>query len=170
MILSVHPHNDRGTGVVRAELAVLAGAQRVEGCLSGNGERTGNVDLAPVNNGPYLLEDWQAPTTGTERGHELTATVVSPTARTVVRGSGNGPLDALTDALALAGIPVDILSFSEHATAAGPDATAAAYAHCRVGGREVWGAGLDTSILTASVNAVMAAVNRAHSLSHRTAT
>ncbi|MET7341987.1 2-isopropylmalate synthase [Streptomyces sp. NPDC005547] len=45
VILSVHPHNDRGTGVACAELAVLAGAQRVEGCLFGNGERTGNVDL-----------------------------------------------------------------------------------------------------------------------------
>ncbi|MFE4612666.1 2-isopropylmalate synthase [Streptomyces niveus] len=43
--LSVHPHNDRGTGVAAAELALLAGADRVEGCLFGNGERTGNVDL-----------------------------------------------------------------------------------------------------------------------------
>lgn len=44
-IISVHPHNDRGTGVADAELAVLAGAQRVEGTLFGNGERTGNADL-----------------------------------------------------------------------------------------------------------------------------
>jgi 2-isopropylmalate synthase len=48
VILSVHPHNDRGTGVAAAELAVLAGAQRVEGCLFGNGERTGNVDLVTL--------------------------------------------------------------------------------------------------------------------------
>ena len=48
VILSVHPHNDRGTGVAYAELAVLAGAQRVEGCLFGNGERTGNVDLVTL--------------------------------------------------------------------------------------------------------------------------
>ncbi|OUC77217.1 2-isopropylmalate synthase [Gordonia lacunae] len=48
VILSVHPHNDRGTGIACAELAVLAGAQRVEGCLFGNGERTGNVDLATL--------------------------------------------------------------------------------------------------------------------------
>jgi len=47
-ILSVHPHNDRGTGVAAAELAVLAGAQRVEGCLFGNGERTGNVCLVTL--------------------------------------------------------------------------------------------------------------------------
>jgi 2-isopropylmalate synthase len=44
-VLSVHPHNDRGTGVAAAELAVMAGAERVEGTLFGNGERTGNVDL-----------------------------------------------------------------------------------------------------------------------------
>ncbi len=48
VILSVHPHNDRGTGVACAELAVLAGAQRVEGCVFGNGERTGNVDIATL--------------------------------------------------------------------------------------------------------------------------
>ncbi|RRD66661.1 2-isopropylmalate synthase [Comamonadaceae bacterium OH2310_COT-174] len=46
--LSVHPHNDRGTGVACAELALLAGAQRVEGCLFGNGERSGNVDLVTL--------------------------------------------------------------------------------------------------------------------------
>ena len=45
VILSVHPHNDRGTGVAAAELAILAGADRVEGTLFGNGERTGNVDI-----------------------------------------------------------------------------------------------------------------------------
>lgn len=48
VILSVHPHNDRGTGVACAELAVLAGAERVEGCIFGNGERTGNVDIATL--------------------------------------------------------------------------------------------------------------------------
>ena len=45
VVLSVHPHNDRGTGVASAELAVMAGADRVEGCLFGHGERTGNVCL-----------------------------------------------------------------------------------------------------------------------------
>ena len=48
VILSVHPHDDRGTGIAYAELAVLAGAQRVEGCIFGNGERTGNVDIATL--------------------------------------------------------------------------------------------------------------------------
>ena len=48
IILSVHPHNDRGTGVAAAELALLAGADRVEGTLFGNGERTGNVDILNI--------------------------------------------------------------------------------------------------------------------------
>ncbi len=48
LILSVHPHNDRGTAVAAAELAVMAGADRIEGCLFGNGERTGNVDLVTL--------------------------------------------------------------------------------------------------------------------------
>ncbi|MEO3692868.1 2-isopropylmalate synthase [Roseateles paludis] len=47
-VVSVHPHNDRGTGVAAAELALQAGADRVEGCLFGNGERTGNLDLVNV--------------------------------------------------------------------------------------------------------------------------
>ena len=48
IVLSVHPHNDRGTGVAAAELALLAGADRVEGTLFGNGERTGNVDILTI--------------------------------------------------------------------------------------------------------------------------
>ena len=48
IILSVHPHNDRGTGVASTELAMLAGAERVEGTLFGNGERTGNVDILNI--------------------------------------------------------------------------------------------------------------------------
>ncbi len=48
VVLSVHPHNDRGTGVAAAELAIMAGADRVEGTLFGNGERTGNVDIVNI--------------------------------------------------------------------------------------------------------------------------
>ncbi|ACB35154.1 2-isopropylmalate synthase [Leptothrix cholodnii SP-6] len=48
VVLCVHPHNDRGTGTAAAELAIMAGADRVEGCLFGNGERTGNLDLVNV--------------------------------------------------------------------------------------------------------------------------
>ncbi|MFG1807092.1 2-isopropylmalate synthase [Streptomyces sp. NPDC049040] len=321
VILSVHPHNDRGTGVACAELAVLAGAQRVEGCLFGNGERTGNVDLVtlalnlhtqgvdpmvdfsdideirrtvehcnrlpvpgrhpyagdlvhtaysgthqdaikkgfdrharlaaeaglPAGELPwavpylpidpadigrdyeavirvnsqsgkggvgYLLAthhglDLPAPLradfsrivqrAADDSGAEITAkelwelfeeAYLAPadgplavsdwrTAQTApgvhdfggvlrgagrppveVRGTGNGPLSALAAALSGAGIEVDILDYAEHATGSGPDSPAVAYARCRVGGSVRWGAGRDTSVLTASVRAVLAAVNR----------
>ena len=53
IILSLHPHNDRGTGVAAAELGFMAGAERIEGCLFGNGERTGNVDLVTLGLNMY---------------------------------------------------------------------------------------------------------------------
>ncbi|MBW4718055.1 2-isopropylmalate synthase [Saccharothrix obliqua] len=321
VILSVHPHNDRGTGVACAELALLAGAQRVEGCLFGNGERTGNVDLVtlalnlytqgvnpmidfsdidtvrevvehcnrlPVHERhPYVGDlvhtafsgthqdaiakgmahhaaraaelgvpaaeaPWDVPylpidpgdigrtyeevirinsqsgkggiahlllthhgldlpralrpdfsravqevtdTTGRELGHKelwdlFRATYVEPAMSGPVtleswsteetapgehrftcvlrvggreqacEGKGNGPLSAFVDALRSAGIEVDILSYAEHSTGSGPGSHAAAYAECRVRGAVRWGAGRDTSILTASVHAVLAAANR----------
>ncbi|MCI3905271.1 2-isopropylmalate synthase [Streptomyces spectabilis] len=76
-------------------------------------------------------------------------------------GVGNGPLSAFVAALGAAGIAVDVLDYSEHALASGGTSEAAAYARCRVGGGgDVWGAGVDTSLLTASVQAVVSAVNR----------
>jgi 2-isopropylmalate synthase len=48
VVISLHPHNDRGSGIAAAELGLLAGADRIEGCLFGNGERTGNVDLVTL--------------------------------------------------------------------------------------------------------------------------
>jgi 2-isopropylmalate synthase len=55
VVLSVHPHNDRGTGVADAEMAILAGADRVEGTLFGNGERTGNADIVTISMNMYAL-------------------------------------------------------------------------------------------------------------------
>ena len=54
IVLSVHPHNDRGTGTATAELALMAGADRLEGCLFGNGERTGNLDVVNVALNIYI--------------------------------------------------------------------------------------------------------------------
>ncbi|WP_031070141.1 2-isopropylmalate synthase [Streptomyces sp. NRRL WC-3742] len=298
VILSVHPHNDRGTGVACAELAVLAGAQRVEGCLFGNGERTGNVDLVtlalnlhtqgvdpmldlsdideirrtvehcnrlPVHERhPYAgdlvhtafsgthqdairkgfahhaktaaeagLPEREAPwavpylpidpadlgrsyeavirvnsqsgkggiahllQTGEgldlprrlqidfarvvqeatdDSGREMTAAELYALFRAAYLdavpadwtwsvdgdraevngrpGNGTGPLDAVADALG-----AQILSFTEHAVGAGPEAVA--YVEVRVGGAAAWGAGRDTSVLTAGVRAVLGAVARA---------
>lgn len=54
IVLSAHPHNDRGTGTATAEMALLAGADRLEGCLFGNGERTGNLDIVNVALNMYI--------------------------------------------------------------------------------------------------------------------
>lgn len=69
IILSVHPHNDRGTGVASAELALLAGADRVEGTLFGNGERTGNVDI--LNIGYNMFSQGINPELNIEKVNEI---------------------------------------------------------------------------------------------------
>ncbi len=73
IVLSVHPHNDRGTGTAAAELALMAGADRVEGCLFGNGERTGNVDL--VNLALNLYTQGVSPELDFSRIDEIKRTV-----------------------------------------------------------------------------------------------
>ncbi|MGE5288977.1 MAG: 2-isopropylmalate synthase, partial [Micromonosporaceae bacterium] len=87
-------------------------------------------------------------------------------ARTL-EGAGNGPISAFCDALATAGIDVRVLDYSEHALSAGSDARAAAYLECEItapgsGATEVlWGVGVDANTVTASLKAVLSAVNRA---------
>ncbi|GAB3460083.1 2-isopropylmalate synthase [Actinophytocola sediminis] len=325
VVLSLHPHNDRGTGVAAAELGYQAGADRIEGCLFGNGERTGNVDLVTlgmnlfsqgidpqidfadideirrtveycnqlpvperhpwggdlvftafsgshqdaINKGfdalraeaeraghpvddhpwevPYLpidpkdvgrtyeavirvnsqsgkggvayvmktehqldlprrlqIEFSQAiqrytddeggevsPTLmwdtfaaeyltattplvlhehritgadpGTGTGHdEITAVIEVEGDRHEVTGTGNGPIAAFVDALASVGFDVRVLDYTEHALTAGDDARAAAYVECTVADRVLWGVGVHSSIVTASLRAVVSAVNRAN--------
>ena len=78
-------------------------------------------------------------------------------------GSGNGPIAAFVDALATLGYDVRVLDYSEHALSSGGDAKAAAYLECAVGDRVLWGVGIDPNIVTASLKAVVSAVNRAAS-------
>ncbi len=315
-VLSVHPHNDRGSAVAATELALMAGAERVEGTLFGNGERTGNVDLVtlamnlfsqgvepeldisniddlrrvveacnqlPVHpRHPYVgdlvytafsgshqdaikkgmealaaskNETWEVPylpidphdvgrtyeaiirvnsqsgkggvayilkndyhldlprrlqiefmkviqgitdTTGKEITPEeiwraFEATYLAPVAalelietdtsdhagtgadrtrlqavirtggvqRTIV-GGGNGPIAALTDALAReCGLRLQVVDYVEHAIGAGSDAAAVAYVEAAgEKGAAVWGVGLHSNILTASLRAVVSAANR----------
>jgi 2-isopropylmalate synthase len=316
--LSVHTHNDRGTAVADAELAMLAGADRVEGCLFGNGERTGNVCLVtlglnlfsqgidpmidfsnideirrtaeycnqlPVHpRHPYAGElvytafsgshqdaikkgfealqaeaeaagvpfheyPWNVPylpvdphdvgrtyeavirvnsqsgkggvayvmktghsldlprrlqiefsrviqaRTDAEGGevtpdemwgifsgeylaggpvalldhqsssvvdgkHVLTAEISVDGAAQEVEGVGNGPISAFCAALASIGIDVRVLDYAEHALTEGSDAQAAAYVEVATGGQVLWGVGIDTNTATASMRAVLSAVNR----------
>ena len=316
--VSVHTHNDRGTAVADAELAVLAGADRIEGCLFGNGERTGNVCLVtlglnlfsqgidpmidfsdideirrtveycnqlPVHprhpyagdlvytafsgshqdaikkglealeadaaragvpfasypwavpylaidphdvgrtyeavirvnsqsgkggvaylmkaehrldlprrlqiefsrviqthtdieggevtaaqmwdifateylaEGPLSLLDHQSSSV-VESKHALTAEIATDGQAQQVEGIGNGPISAFCDALATIGIEARVLDYTEHALTQGTDAQAAAYVECEIGGQVYWGVGVDTNTASASMRAVLSAVNR----------
>ena len=78
-----------------------------------------------------------------------------------LEGTGNGPIAAFVAALAAVDLDVRVLDYSEHAMSAGGDARAAAYLECAVGDRVLWGVGMDANIVTASLMAVVSAVNRA---------
>jgi 2-isopropylmalate synthase len=321
VVLSLHPHNDRGTAVAATELGLMAGADRVEGCLFGNGERTGNVDLVTlglnlfsqgvdpqidfsdideikrtteycnqlpvherhpyagdlvytafsgshqdaINKGldalardaaaagvpvadfewgvPYLPIDpkdvgrtyeavirvnsqsgkggiayimktehrfdlprklqiefsaviqrhtddqggevdpalmWKLFSTEYLLEHqasrrldllsyavstvdskvELTASLLVDGAAQELSGIGNGPIDAYAHALAGVGVEVRVLDYAEHAMTSGGDAQAAAYVEASVSGATRWGIGVDANIVTASLRAITAAVNR----------
>lgn len=327
VILSLHPHNDRGTAVAAAELGYQAGADRIEGCLFGNGERTGNVDLVtlgmnlfsqgiepeidfsdidavrrtveycnqmPVHERhpyvgdlvftafsgshqdaikkgldhmearaesagkeindivwgvPYLpidpkdvgrsyeavirvnsqsgkggvsyllksehqldlprrlqiefsgvvqrvtevggteitgediwqifadeylpapadgpLEPWGRFTLRGSRGQsvengadQLEVDLVDSNEQITLQGSGNGPIAAFVEAIAKVGVNLSVLDYAEHALSEGGDATAAAYVECEVDGEVLWGVGIDPSITTASLKAIISAINR----------
>jgi 2-isopropylmalate synthase len=75
-------------------------------------------------------------------------------------GRGNGPIAAFVDALRIVGHDVRVLDYAEHALSSGGDARAAAYVECAIGERIYWGVGIDANIVTASLKAVVSAVNR----------
>ncbi|HET8659071.1 MAG TPA: 2-isopropylmalate synthase [Micromonosporaceae bacterium] len=123
LVLSLHPHNDRGTAVAAAELGLLAGAERVEGCLFGNGERTGNVDLVTLGLNlfsqgvdPQLdFSDIDAVRRTVEHCNQLPVPARHPYAGELVFTSFSGShqdainkgFDALRRDAAAAGVPVD---------------------------------------------------------------
>ncbi|GAA2032049.1 2-isopropylmalate synthase [Catenulispora yoronensis] len=80
---------------------------------------------------------------------------------TTLEGVGNGPIDAFTNLLSGVGIDVRVLDYVEHALTSGEDAKAASYVECAIGGRVLWGVGIDANIVTASLKAIVSAVNRA---------
>ncbi len=324
IVLSLHPHNDRGTAVAAAELGYMAGADRIEGCLFGNGERTGNVCLVTlgmnlfsqgidpqldmrdiddirrtveycnqipvherhpyggdlvytafsgshqdaINKGLAHMEidataagvpvddfRWEVPylpidpkdvgrtyeavirvnsqsgkggvayimrtehklelprrlqiefsqvvqRMTDEEGGEVSAedmwsvfsaeylpdpaapwgrfalksvkqesdidgdttvdvVLMDAGAEVALTGRGNGPVAAFCDALAQHGVDVRVLDYAEHAMSAGGDAKAASYVECAVDGKVLWGVGIDPSITTSSLKAIISAVNRA---------
>ena len=77
-----------------------------------------------------------------------------------VEGTGNGPISAFCAALSSVGIGVRVLDYAEHALTEGTDAQAAAYVEVETGGTVLWGVGIDTNTATASMRAILSAVNR----------
>ena len=92
---------------------------------------------------------------------QLTVGVYVDGERHELSGTGNGPIAAFVDAIAAVGHDVRVLDYAEHALSSGGDAIAAAYVECAVGEKVLWGVGLDANIVTASLKAVISAVNRA---------
>ena len=78
-----------------------------------------------------------------------------------IEGTGNGPISAFCAALASVGIDVRVLDYAEHALTEGTDAQAASYVEVETGGQVLWGVGIDTNTATASMRAILSAVNRA---------
>ena len=96
-----------------------------------------------------------------EAKDQLTVDVSVDEAITQLEGVGNGPIDAFTNLLAGVGIDVRVLDYVEHALTSGEDAQAASYVECAIGARVLWGVGIDANIVTASLKAIISAVNRA---------
>ena len=95
-----------------------------------------------------------------EAKHALAAEISVDGRARQVEGVGNGPISAFCDALASVGVAARVLDYTEHALTEGTDAQAAAYVECEIGGRVFWGVGIDTNTVTASMRAVLSAVNR----------
>jgi len=113
--------------------------------------------------GPYVFVDHRTvPDTHASEMRNMDATVTVDGVRRVIHGRGNGPIDAFVNALAAdCGIEVKVLGFHEHATGRGADATAVAYIEAEgPGGESVYGVGTHPNIVTASLRAVVSAVNR----------
>ncbi|MCW2699944.1 MAG: 2-isopropylmalate synthase, partial [Blastococcus sp.] len=92
---------------------------------------------------------------------EMVVDLVDNGVPVIVEGRGNGPIAAFVDALKSLDVDVRVLDYAEHALSAGGDARAAAYVECAVGDRVLWGVGIDPNIVSASLRAVVSAVNRA---------
>ena len=166
--------------------AVLVGGQELHGRLDGRGDAVAAArgdgeggEVSPKEMWDAFYDEYLAPITPLERIRQkvdaaetdggtdtITAVVkVDGTEREIV-GAGNGPLAAFCDALGAIGFDINVLDYSEHAMSSGEEAQAAAYVEASIGGRTVWGVGIATSITTASLRAVVSAVNRAARLAH----
>ena len=92
----------------------------------------------------------------------MTATIKDNGKEFIIKGVGNGPIAAFCTAFATHGVNLKVLDYHEHALSAGGDAQAAAYLECSIDSRTLWGVGIDPSIVTSSLKAIISAANRAN--------
>ena len=145
-------------------------AQKVQAITDARGGELMSAELMKMFQESYL--DHVSPLELTSHSHSseggadrIAASLVVGGEEKIVEGEGNGPIDALVNALARGlGIELHVLDYHEHAMSRGEDATAAAYVEADVDGDVVWGVGIHPSIVTASLRAVLNTVNRAHAL------
>ncbi|QCQ93381.1 2-isopropylmalate synthase [Rhodococcus sp. SGAir0479] len=150
-------------------------SQAVQKITDGEGGEVSPKEMWDVFSEEYLspvspLERMRQKVTAAEEDggtDSITAVIKVNGKEQEISGAGNGPLAAFVDALGTIGFDVRVLDYSEHAMSAGDDAQAAAYVECSVTlpdgtNKVVWGVGIATSITTASLRAVVSAVNRAH--------
>ena len=125
--------------------------------------------IVEIFNTEYLAEGvWgltHAGSSSTNGQFRVRATVNDPSGRDLeIEGEGNGPLSAFVDALGELGARVKVLDYSEHALESGGDAQAVAYVECEIGSGDdaqvLWGVGVDASITSASMKAILSALNR----------
>jgi 2-isopropylmalate synthase len=141
-------------------------AQRVQAVVDAKGGELTAEEIYELFQASYL--DVRAPYglaayshTASKAGDRLTAQILVDDRTVEIAGKGNGPIDALVDALGeQLGIALRVLDYHEHATGVGADASAAAYVEAEVDGDLVWGVGIRASIVAASLDAVVNAVNR----------
>jgi len=146
----------------------------VQGVTDADGREVTGEDIWQIFADEYLpapaggpLEPWGrlslrgARASSVEGGLDtLSVDLVDDGVPVTLEGTGNGPIAAFVDAVAQVGVEVRVLDYAEHALSEGGDASAAAYVECSVGDEVLWGVGIDPSIITASLKAIISAVNR----------
>ncbi len=180
--ISLHTHNDRGCGVATAELGVMAGADRIEGTLLGNGERTGNMDIVTMAmnlysqgidpeldlsdmdriinvENPMTVESYQANRSqGCDR---LSATLITEAGKVEIASEGKGILDAFVSAInKKLDSKLVLIDYSEHTLGDNEQSEAMAYVQLSINGQRCCGAGCSEDIVGASLRAVLNAVAR----------
>jgi 2-isopropylmalate synthase len=144
-------------------------SKAVQAMTEASGTEIKAAELWDIFAKTYLPEDASLRLVGTEvsterqtdaRTTEITAQMLVDGVHRTLVGRGNGPIDALVNAIAGLGVPLSVLDYHQHALTAGSGASAVAYVEAGSGDQVVWGVGMDSSTLEASLQAVMSAANR----------